>query len=227
MGSFDALAPHYRWMEFVVAGEKLQRCRTRFLGEIPAPRNVLLAGEGHGRSAVECRRRFPSARFTCLDASAPMLEQIRRRLERWKLGTDRVRFVHSDVLDWKPDGEAYDLIITNFFLDCFNPGQLERAVSRLSAAATEDANWLVSDFQIPCGGWKRIRARLIERVMYAYFRAVVRLPAERLVDPGQYLERAHFTLQRRAESEWGLLYSDWWARRGVADASDAPGRSCS
>ena len=29
--SFDLLAPHYRWMEFVLAGRKLQECRTVFL----------------------------------------------------------------------------------------------------------------------------------------------------------------------------------------------------
>src|SRR5439155_22241467 len=33
--SFDTLAPHYRWMEFILAGKKLQRCRTAFLDEIP------------------------------------------------------------------------------------------------------------------------------------------------------------------------------------------------
>ena len=43
--SFDLLAPHYRWMEFILAGEKLQRCRTAFLDELPAARNILLVGE--------------------------------------------------------------------------------------------------------------------------------------------------------------------------------------
>src|SRR5712671_6722984 len=55
--NFDVLARHYRWMELVLAGEKLQRCRTAFLGEIPAARNILLLGEGHGRCLVECCRR--------------------------------------------------------------------------------------------------------------------------------------------------------------------------
>ena len=48
--TFDRLAPFYRVMKFFTAGGKLQRCRTAFLGEIPVPRRVLLAGEGHGRS---------------------------------------------------------------------------------------------------------------------------------------------------------------------------------
>src|SRR5947207_3033135 len=52
--SFDLLAPHYRWMEFLLAGEKLHRGRTAFLDLIPPPEKILLAGEGHGRCLVEC-----------------------------------------------------------------------------------------------------------------------------------------------------------------------------
>src|SRR6187399_1553649 len=71
--SFDRLAPYYRGMEFICAGEKMQRCRTTFLDQIPATQNILLLGEGHGRCLVECLRRFPRAHITCVDASQRML----------------------------------------------------------------------------------------------------------------------------------------------------------
>ncbi len=45
---FDWLAPHYRWMEWLLAGTKLQRCRAAFLPAIPAPRRALVIGQGHG-----------------------------------------------------------------------------------------------------------------------------------------------------------------------------------
>src|SRR5215469_5978584 len=70
--SFDVLAPHYRWMEFVLAGKKLQRCRTAFLSQVADRQNVLLVGEGNGRFLVECRRSLKNARITCVDASARM-----------------------------------------------------------------------------------------------------------------------------------------------------------
>ncbi len=75
--SFDRLAPWYRWMELLCAGQKLQRGRIAFLGQIPPPRHILLPGEGHGRTLRECRRRFPEARITCVDASAGMIAQAR------------------------------------------------------------------------------------------------------------------------------------------------------
>ncbi len=210
--SFDILAPHYRWMEFVLAGEKLQRCRTAFLDEILTARNILLLGEGHGRCLVECRRRFPDARITCVDSSEPMLDQARRRLIRHDLETNRVEFVHADVLHWTPAGHTYDLIVTNFFLDCFRAEQLEQIISRLTVATTPDANWLIADFQTASTGLKRIRSRVILWTMYAFFRAVTRLPAKKLTEPDSYLERAGFALHRRTETEWGLLLSDWWRR---------------
>lgn len=210
--SFDAIAPHYRWMELVLAGEKLQRCRTRFLDEIPVPRKILLAGEGHGRCLIECVRRFPEARITCVDASAQMLIQARRRLESCGLETHHVDFAHADILEWKPAANAYDLLVTNFFLDCFRADQLEQVIAGLSTATTADANWLISDFQTPAGGLRRIRARLMLWVMYGFFRVVTRLPAKRLTAPGSLLEHAGFKLHCQIETDWSLLSSEWWRR---------------
>jgi ubiquinone/menaquinone biosynthesis C-methylase UbiE len=210
--SFDVLAPHYRWMEFILAGEKLQRCRTAFLDEVPAARDILLLGEGHGRCLVECRRRFPNARITCVDASEQMLIQARRQLLRHNLETTRVEFIHADVLHWSPAAGNCDLVITNFFLDCFRAEQLEQIISRLATATMPGANWLIADFQTAATGLKRIRSRMILWSMYVFFRTMTRLPARKLTEPDSYLKRAGFTLHRRTETEWGLLHSDWWKR---------------
>lgn len=210
--SFDALAPHYRWMEFILAGEKLQRCRTAFLGEIPVARNILLLGEGHGRCLVECCRRFSNARITCVDASERMLAEAGRRLVRRNPGAAHVKFIQSDVLNWMSTDETYDLIVTTFFLDCFRPDQLEQIIPRFAACATPDANWLIADFQTPSAGLQRIRSRLILWAMYAFFRTITRLPTNKLTAPDSFLRRAGFTLNYRVEAEWGLLHSDWWRR---------------
>jgi ubiquinone/menaquinone biosynthesis C-methylase UbiE len=95
--SFDRLAPHYRWMEFFLAGEKLQRCRTTFLDEIPRAGRVLLLGEGNGRFLPACCTRFPEAHIDCVDASAAMIVQARRRLQRQGILHPRVTFIRADV----------------------------------------------------------------------------------------------------------------------------------
>src|SRR5579862_4048205 len=67
--SFDRLAPHYRWLEIVLAGEKLQHCRTAFLSQIRDAHDVLILGEGNGRFLLECRKTLSSAQITCVDSS--------------------------------------------------------------------------------------------------------------------------------------------------------------
>ncbi len=207
--SFDFLAPHYRWMEWLLAGSKLQRCRTAFLQEIPKPRRVLLLGEGNGRFLAELAVKNPEAEFTCVDASAQMLRCARERLRRNGPGQTSVRFIHADILDWRPDGQ-FDLIVTHFFLDCFRPEQLERIVGQIADAAAPGARWLLADFCEPAAGWAKWRARLILMSMYLFFRVVARLPAGRLTVPDKMLSQRGFTLGSRRVFEWGLLHSDVW-----------------
>jgi hypothetical protein len=210
--SFDRLARYYGWMESICAGDRMQRCRTRFLDEIPSAQDILLLGEGHGRSLVECARRFPQAHITCVDASARMLTQAQRQLARHSLAPHRVQFIQADILSWKPPARSHDLIVTNFFLDCFRADQLEAMIPEIAATTAIDANWLISDFQVAPIGWKRIRSRLILWSLYVFFRTATRLPATKLVAPDPFLEQTGFRLHCRVESEWNLLHSDWWKR---------------
>jgi ubiquinone/menaquinone biosynthesis C-methylase UbiE len=210
--SFDILAPHYRWMEFVLAGDKLQRCRTAFLNSIGEANKVLILGEGNGRFLLECRRKFPNAKITCVDASARMLALARERLMVQGMDCGQIDFVCADALTWAPSERGFDLIITHFFLDCFRREQLESLISKLAGAAAPQANWLLADFQTATGGLRRHRSRVILWAMYRFFRIVTRLPATALTAPDVFLERNGFELRERREGDWGLLHSDWWQR---------------
>lgn len=210
--SFDQLARHYRWMEWVLAGEKLQRCRTAYLDRISWATNILLAGEGPGRFLTACCQRLPAARLTVAEASAGMLREARRRLVREGLALDRVRFVQADVLTWSPQQEVFDAIVTHFFLDCFPPGQLQHVVAHLSRLAAPQAVWLLADFQVPAHGLARHRAQAIHALMYAFFRATTGIEARRLATPDEHLRAQGFALVQRQTSDWGLLRTDWWQR---------------
>jgi ubiquinone/menaquinone biosynthesis C-methylase UbiE len=210
--SFDLLAPHYRWMECVLAGRKLQDCRTRFLNEFSSARNVLLLGEGNGRFLCELLKCNPAARVTCVDASRRMQSAARRRLDRVGLSGAQVTFIHSDVLTCKLAADSYDAIATHFFLDCFPSEQLDRIVQRVSSWAAPGARWVISDFRAPDAGLGRQRAEIILAMMYLFFRVATRLPARKLTDPRAYLERNRFVLMKQAVREWGLLYSELWRK---------------
>lgn len=208
--SFDILAPHYRWMECVLAGNKLQRCRTAFLESVTNARKVLIVGEGNGRFLLECRRKLPRAKIICVDASSRMLDAARQRLTRQNGNCEQVEFVHADALTWTPPEAGFDLFVTHFFLDCFRSEQLEMLVAKFARAASDGANWLVADFQSAPVGLSRLRTQAILWLMYRFFRVVTCLPAATLVSPDSFLERNGFALRQRRVSEWGLLHSDWW-----------------
>lgn len=210
MTDFDTLAPFYRWMEILTAGDKLQRCREVFLTGIEVPKQILIVGEGHGRSLVACRRQFPEAHITCVDSSREMLIQARKNLGRHGLTEKAVEFVQTDVMSWTPPPGRYDLLITHFFLDCFRPDQLEVLVPLLAHATAPRASWLIADFQVPPSGWRRLRSRIILGMLYRFFRATTHLSADRLVPADPFLTAAGFQLHDRQEREWGLLKSEWW-----------------
>ena len=204
--SFDRLAPHYRWLETVFAGRKMQRCRVAWLDEVGLCRNVLVVGEGPGRFLEIAVAQMPDARFVCVDASSAMLERARAAVH----GNSRVSFVHASLPEWEPPPAAFNLIVTHFFLDCFPEPALSQVVARLADAAMPDARWLLADFQVPERGLARFRARVLLALAYRFFRIAAALPASRLVAPDDAIQRHGFRLQRRITANWGLLHSDLW-----------------
>jgi ubiquinone/menaquinone biosynthesis C-methylase UbiE len=205
--SFDTLAPHYRWMERVLAGQKLQRCRTAFLDKIPAPKRALLVGEGNGRFLTAFITQFPNCEITCLDASAKMLAEAKRFS-----APHPIQFIDTDIHAWKAPAATFDLIVTNFFLDCFPADQLAIIIKSLATASAPEATWLLADFNQPAQGWKRWRAQWILASMYLFFRAATKLPVKQLIAPDPFLIANGFHLVDRVHHDWELLHADHWKR---------------
>lgn len=217
--SFDRLARWYDGLEAVTAGSRLQAARTQWLEQLAGCRRVLSVGEGHGRFAAAFLARYPAAELTCVEASPGMAAVGRRRTARW---ADRVHWECAEVCAWRP-AQAYDAIVTCFFLDCFTPDGLTAVVRHLAEAAEPRAVWLMVDFALPASGLARWRARAVHALMYAFFRTVTRLPAKRLAPPDALLARHGFRLTQRREFEWGLVAAELWRRdgwgRGAAPAA--------
>jgi SAM-dependent methyltransferase len=211
--NFNWLAPHYRWMESVLAGGLLQRCRLAWLDEVCACSRVLLVGEGPGRF-LECAvERVPEARFVCVDSSPAMLARAADAVG----GCSRVEFVHAMLPDWRAAADGtFDLVVTPFFLDCFSEETLEQVVAVLGGAATDDARWLLTDFQVPEGGFGRWRARVLLWMAYRFFRVATGISARSLVPPDAALGRQGFERMRWRTASLGLIRCELWSRKSPA-----------
>ncbi len=209
--SFDRLARYYSWMEWLLAGRKLQRCRTAFLEEARNARDVLLVGEGHGRFLEALCRVNPTASVACLDASAKMLGVAKDRVRRAGLETNRIDFTSGSILSFEPK-RSFDLVVTHFFLDCFEGRELERVIDKVARVLRPGGGWMVADFQVPQSGWRRHRARLILSVAYAFFRKTVNLPAGKLINPAPLLLQQGLNRISKRSFNQDLLYAEFWRK---------------
>jgi ubiquinone/menaquinone biosynthesis C-methylase UbiE len=209
--SFDRLAPHYRWMEAALAGNLLQRCRTHWLPKVRGARKVLLIGEGNGRMLEACATMLPEGHLTVLDQSEAMLAQANRRWCRAG-GKQNIVFQRADLREWHAIEPGFDLVVTNFFLDCFNAEELSEVITNIAAATTPSARWLLADFTVPAAGWRRIRARMVLSLAYNFFRLTTGISARRVTAPDKALGIAGFTLRQREWFNHELLHADLWAR---------------
>jgi trans-aconitate 2-methyltransferase len=97
--TYDRIAdPQFRWGASVVGWLDLDGDET-----------VLDAGCGSGRVTELLAERLPRGRVVALDGSTSMIEQARRRLQRFG---DRIRFVAADLLHPLPLVEPVDAVLS-------------------------------------------------------------------------------------------------------------------
>jgi ubiquinone/menaquinone biosynthesis C-methylase UbiE len=214
--SFDRLAPHYHWLETVGFGSVLQQARARWIETLPRPMRVLTVGEGTGDFLRVLLRVHRDAVVDCVDTSARMLELARLRIPG---SLKRVRFFQEDIRSWRPP-ECYDLVVTNFVLDCFAQNELKSVVQKLAGFANPGAYWLVADFCIPKAPFARIHAKIWLATMYRFFRTTTDIRAKRLVDPTPELQANGFVCLNRSQWRLGLVKSELWQKHANIAAAE-------
>lgn len=209
--SFDRLSHVYRWMEYFSFGPYLQQCRRLRIAEMTACRRALVYGDGDGRFLAELVRRLPEIRATTVDASSKMLLRLARRLPSGA----QVRLLHADALECEPTGlpnAPFDLVVSHFFLDCFNETEIASLLARVNGAVDEGALWVVSDFAIPRRKPARLLGMSIVRGLYLAFGLLTGLRTRHLPDHARVMREAGWMLEDRRELLWGLLVSERWRR---------------
>lgn len=194
----DRIARWYLWLEYAGFGRTLERRREAFLSEVGDARRILALGDGDGRALTALLSTAPQARIDYIDLSAGML-----KLARARAGDQRVTYRCEDARTAPLPAAEYDLIVTHFFLDCFEERDLELLTSNIVRAARPEARWIVSEFRKP--GW-------FVQALYFFFRITTGLRTRRLVDHHPFLVRSGFRLKRSESARRGRLASELWVR---------------
>jgi len=173
-------------------------------------RRVLVLGEGDGRFVADFLASNADAVVDVVDASPAMEAIARHRIAKLPGSADRVRWHVADARHFELPSETYDLIVTNFFLDCFPADELEPLVACLAASLEPGGRWVVGDFVLPDDSARRLAARVALAGMYAFFKLVTSIPAYWLVDPRPYLRAQGLMLEREERRLGGFLVASLW-----------------
>jgi ubiquinone/menaquinone biosynthesis C-methylase UbiE len=213
----DSIARAYRWVEYAAFGPLLERARFRWLPELAASKRVLVLGDGDGRFLARFAESYPSAEVHYIDSSAVMLSLARGRARRARLANQaRLNFTHGDALSTTPPGRDYDLVVSHFFMDCFNEKELFQLVDHVGPRLAPKCHWLVSDFREPRGGVLASVFRLYLRLMFAFFRYTSGLETRNLADYSAFLRKLGLVVSKRANYLGGFVFSEIWTRETAA-----------
>ena len=213
---FDPVARVYQPLERLVFGMALDRVRWACLDALPEQGEVLLLGDGDGRYLEAASRVKTRLRFLSVDSSAMML---RRASERLTLDQrERVEFVHAPVEEWLaanafPPAGRCDMVVTQFFLDCFPQPELEALASEMVSLLRPGGHWVVAEFRQPVGSrCCRWGGKALLALMYCFFRLTTGLRAQRLPDHVRALRRAGMvpSATRQYSARLGCITSEVW-----------------
>lgn len=207
----DLIASAYRWFEYAAFARSLEKSRFAFLDAGRQKRRALLLGEGDGRFLLRLAASNTQLQIDCVDLSRKMIELQKARIGGSESAhSQRIRFMHADIRAIELPESHYDLVVTNFFLDCFTGAEVSELVRRIRRACTAEADWIISEFNQPVAGWRARHARLWLRAMYFFFAFATGLKTRSLPAYSQALVQSGFRLVSRMSRRADLISSELW-----------------
>ena len=208
---FDKLAPWYLFLEKLSFGNYLQKCRTSQTDKLTNAKNVLILGEGNGRFRESFLETNKHANIDSLDISKKMIGLAKNRISLIQNGY-KVNFINADVFKWEFPQNKYDVIVANFFLDCFTIPELKNLTAKITLSLIPKGKLLYGDFNVPSSFIKKIPIKFLLGMMYLFFRIFTRISAQSLNDPSLLLIQNGFKLENEHYQLGSFLKSQLWVK---------------
>ena len=208
---FCRLAPHYLRLEGMVFGNALQHARVAHLQDCSHDSKFLLLGEGSGRFLESLCALHPKVMATVCDSSPSMLSLINNRLP--KETSENIHLLNLDVMETEFPEASFDVLVTHFFLDCFDSETLGRLIPKMSLYLKAGGTWLIADFEesrkmtfANCPHW------LFLRCLYLFFRSTCGISANWVVPLEIMLRQSGLVETEKTSYCRGLIYSGLWKK---------------
>ena len=207
----DRIASSYRWLEYAAFGLALENARFDFVSYAAGARRILILGEGDGRFLARFLRCNREGSVAVVESSKGMIQLARRRVPPTE--QSRVEFHQFDAVAHALPPGPFDLVVSHFFLDILDCRDVEAVICKVGALLAPGAVWLVSEFQEPRAGVRRLHARLWLGAMYGFFSLTTGLQARKLPPYREQLERRGLTEIEHRERRLGLIRSQVWRKQ--------------
>ncbi|MEM9337473.1 MAG: class I SAM-dependent methyltransferase [Bacteroidota bacterium] len=165
MNNFNFIAPFYDLCARIIFGSIIDRSQRYFIDQLPSEGHVLVLGGGTGK-ILEV---ISSQKVVFLDKSSTMIKYAKQRET-----SSSVVFLQEDFLSFEIH-EQFDVIMSPFFLDCFNGENLRAALIKIRKSIKPSGKLIVTDFQ-------RARNERLLNVMHWFFKFTAGLESTSLKD---------------------------------------------
>lgn len=192
---FDFVAPIYDTLSKVVFGKKLDQAQKTFISIIRPSSRVLIVGGGTG-GILKWLPTNCALKIDYVELSQKMLNKAKAKTS---VGNS-VEFYAKDVLEVEG---AYDVVVANFFLDCFAHDRLPTAVQKLKDLLSNNGSLMVTDFYPSANRYQK----LLLKVMLSFFRLTSRLEASELLDIHGTIKQSGFEVSQLKFLNDGSLFS--------------------
>ena len=206
--SFDNLSKVYRILEYIAFGTLLRRARRSSLRvfESHPEARVLILGDGDGRFSCEAILRYPNTSIDSLDFSRGMLAAAINRIRKADSNAlERYNAILDNALTYAYPLHYYDIIVSQFFIDCFASDEANDLIARLTLALKPGGSFSCVDFAHPKLQPMKSFSKIALPALYGFFRHATGLSNRQLP---QIVWPGSLSCSDRAEWAQGFIVSE-------------------
>jgi ubiquinone/menaquinone biosynthesis C-methylase UbiE len=209
--NFDGVASSYLFLETITFGNQLQKCRTSMISHLTNSKQVLVLGEGNGRFLEAFCKVNPLAEILVIDESPRMLDLAKRRIANANPPiNNQIKFRCANVFEILPLSGTFDLIVCNFFLDCFTSSEIGHLLGLFRQMILESGLLVVGDFRKPDSIFGKFIGEFILKIMHVFFEKTAGISATELTDLHAMLLERSFQKAVEKKLFFGFLNSSIW-----------------
>ena len=208
--NFNFIAPVYDQLASWVFGQSIKQAQLDTLTWIPLNATVLIIGGGTGWYLKALLEQHKVKKVVYIEASEKMLALTRKKIASLlpELTTSEIEF-RLGTEDTLYPAEQFDIVVTHFFLDVFEPVQLKKIAYQLKNVLYPSGLWLIADFRLAEQniGIRYLWKKLLVKSMLLFFRITSRITARQLPDFAALFTAMNMKLVNEHSYYKGLIVS--------------------